>query len=78
MIVMTFTFFPDFEFLLRFLRVRKFSQLGARETLENYWTCKAKSPEWFQNMDPADENVQKGGETLLGRPLPIFYMNNSQ
>lgn len=49
----------DFEFLLRFIRVRKYSQLGARETLENYWTNRTKIPEWFSNVDPADEKIQK-------------------
>ncbi|KAL4235165.1 hypothetical protein ACF0H5_006803 [Mactra antiquata] len=47
----------DFEFLLRFLRVRKFSQLEARKSLENYWTSKTLHPKWFLNVDPADEGV---------------------
>ncbi|XP_053385624.1 alpha-tocopherol transfer protein-like [Mercenaria mercenaria] len=49
----------DFAFLLRFLRVRKFSQLGARETLENYWKGRTNIPEWFRNVDPADEILQE-------------------
>lgn len=49
----------DFEFLLRFLRARKFSQLLARETLENYWTVKTTVPEWFRNVDPADKTIQE-------------------
>ncbi|XP_045179423.2 clavesin-2-like [Mercenaria mercenaria] len=49
----------DFAFLLRFLRVRKFSQLGARETLENYLKGRTNSPEWFQNVDPSDEIIQE-------------------
>ncbi|XP_045179350.2 alpha-tocopherol transfer protein-like [Mercenaria mercenaria] len=49
----------DFAFLLRFLRVRKFSQLGARETLENYWKGRTNSPEWFRDADPADELTQE-------------------
>ncbi|XP_060581886.1 alpha-tocopherol transfer protein-like isoform X1 [Ruditapes philippinarum] len=49
----------DFEFLLRFIRVRKYSQLGARETLENYWTNRTNVPEWFKNVDPADEKIHK-------------------
>lgn len=49
----------DFGFLLRFLRVRKFSQLEARKTLENYWTCKTLTPEWYRNVDPADKTIQE-------------------
>ncbi|XP_045166172.2 retinaldehyde-binding protein 1-like isoform X2 [Mercenaria mercenaria] len=49
----------DFDFLLRFIRVRKYSQLGARETLENYWTNKSKFPEWFKHIDPADKKIQE-------------------
>lgn len=49
----------EFSFLLRFLRVRKHSQLLAKETLENYWTIKTKCPEWFANLDPADETLQE-------------------
>ena len=49
--------FSDFEFLLRFIRVRKYSQLGARETLENYWTNRTNVPEWFKNVDTADEKI---------------------
>ncbi|KAL4229352.1 hypothetical protein ACF0H5_012391 [Mactra antiquata] len=44
----------DFGFLLRFLRARKFSQLEARKTIENYWTCRTQSPEWYRNIDPED------------------------
>lgn len=46
-----------FDFLLRFIRARKFSQLGARQTLENYWTCKAKTPEWYKGIDPTDPTL---------------------
>ncbi|XP_045166171.2 retinaldehyde-binding protein 1-like [Mercenaria mercenaria] len=49
----------DFQFLLRFIRVRKYSQLGARETLENYWTNRTKIMEWFKNVDPADDKIKK-------------------
>ena len=49
----------EFSFLLRFLRARKFSQLLAKETLENYWTVKTKYPEWFTDLDPADEKLQE-------------------
>lgn len=49
----------DFGFLLRFLRARKFSQLEARKTLENYWTCKTKTPEWYRNVDPSEPAIQE-------------------
>ena len=48
----------DFAFLLRFLRVRKYSQVGARQTLENYLTIKTEVPQWFKDLDPADETIQ--------------------
>ena len=49
----------DFEFLLRFLRARKYSQIGARETLENYLSNFAKVPEWFANVDPGEQKIQE-------------------
>ncbi|XP_060557274.1 alpha-tocopherol transfer protein-like [Ruditapes philippinarum] len=49
----------DFSFLLRFLRTRKYSQLGARETLENYWTVRTKFPDWCKNVDPGEKNLQE-------------------
>lgn len=49
----------DFAFLLRFLRARKFSQLRARDILENYWALKTKNPEWFGNIDPGDTKLQE-------------------
>lgn len=55
--VCTHFFISDFEFLLRFIRARKFSQLGARQTLENYWTCKSKTPEWYKDLDPTDPTI---------------------
>ena len=51
--------FADFGFLLRFLRVRKFSQLAARETLENYWTIKMKRPDWHKDIDPCEPDMQE-------------------
>ena len=49
----------DTEYLLRFLRVRKFSQLAARKTLENFWTSRTKYPEWFSNVDMCDPDIQE-------------------
>lgn len=48
----------DFEFLLRFLRARKFSQVGARQTLENYLANITNVPQWFADVDPAEAKVQ--------------------
>ncbi|XP_052212993.1 retinaldehyde-binding protein 1-like isoform X2 [Dreissena polymorpha] len=47
----------DFGFLLRFLRARKFSQLGARERFENYWKQRTRSPAWFRNVVPTDKTL---------------------
>lgn len=49
----------EFSFLLRFLRARKFSQLLARDQLENYWTFKTKCPNWFGGLDPANKKLQE-------------------
>lgn len=49
----------DFEFLLRFLRVRKYSQVGARQTLENFMGNFTNNPDWFANVDPAESKVQE-------------------
>ncbi|XP_052820635.1 alpha-tocopherol transfer protein-like isoform X2 [Mya arenaria] len=49
----------DYRFLLRFLRVCKFSQLDARETLEHFWSVRCSQPEWFVGEDPTDELMQK-------------------
>lgn len=49
----------DFKFLLRFMRVRKFSQLTARQTIEKYWTGRTNTPEWFLNLDTADPEVHR-------------------
>lgn len=49
----------DTGFLLRYLRVRKFTQLAARKTLENYWTARSKSPEWFKDIDMYDPELQE-------------------
>jgi len=53
----------DDEFLLRFLRVAKFSQLKAQERLDNFWTVRTSPingvPEWYSDMDPLLEKNQK-------------------
>lgn len=57
----------DIEFLLRFLRVRKFTQLEARKTLEHYWTARTQSPEWFKDIDSCDPDLQE----IIGTGLTL-------
>ena len=53
----------DDVFLLRFLRVAKFSQLRAQELVDNYWTARSSKekgvPEWFQGLDPEDPTISE-------------------
>lgn len=55
----------DSGFLLRFLRVRKFSQLAARSTLEHYWSARTKHTDWYKpgltSSDPAVLELIKTG-----------------
>lgn len=64
----------DDEFLLRFLRVAKFSQLKAQERIENFWTVRTSPtngiPEWFSGLDPLLEKNQKLLDMGLIVPLP--------
>ncbi|KAK3579210.1 hypothetical protein CHS0354_022755 [Potamilus streckersoni] len=60
----------DDKYLLSFLRARKFSQLGARELLENYWTVRTKISEWYSDVDPADNKVQDIIRKGIYLPLP--------
>ena len=48
----------DSLFLLRFLRVGKFSQLRAREMIENYLTAMNTHPEWFKHIDPTSPRIR--------------------
>lgn len=48
----------DDRFLLRFLRVKKFSVMKACEMLEKYLTMRQTYPKWCQNLDPKDETLQ--------------------
>ncbi|KAL5022514.1 hypothetical protein ScPMuIL_001669 [Solemya velum] len=48
----------DTLFLLQILRARKFSQLAARELLENYWKYRTMYKEWYRGTDPSDPKVQ--------------------
>ncbi|XP_052233987.1 clavesin-1-like isoform X2 [Dreissena polymorpha] len=60
----------DARYLLGFLRARKFSQLGARELLENYWTIRTKYSEWYNGVDSGEETMQDILQQGIYVPLP--------
>ncbi len=53
----------DDHFLLRFLRMAKFSQLRAQEVLEHFWIMRTNpikgAKDWFDKMDPANPEIQE-------------------
>ncbi|KAL5021461.1 hypothetical protein ScPMuIL_000616 [Solemya velum] len=49
----------DTNFLLQFLRARKFSQLGARDLLTNYWTVRTKHFELYKDLDPSSSKIHE-------------------
>ncbi|KAL1379229.1 hypothetical protein pipiens_015053 [Culex pipiens pipiens] len=61
----------DSLFLLRFLRMRKFSVPRAQETLERYLAMRQTFPQWFQKLDPNEpdmaELLDDNQFQLLGR-----------
>uniref|UniRef100_A0A182WAP0 CRAL-TRIO domain-containing protein n=1 Tax=Anopheles minimus TaxID=112268 RepID=A0A182WAP0_9DIPT len=61
----------DANFLLRFLRVRKFSHMAACETLERYLVSRQRFPAWYSKLDTAEPwvNVMIDSEFVvsLGR-----------
>lgn len=60
----------DSKYLLGFLRARKFSQLGARELIENYWTVRTKYSDWYEGVDSADNRIQNIIKQGIYIPLP--------
>ncbi|XP_058123378.1 clavesin-2-like [Anopheles ziemanni] len=48
----------DASFLLRFLRVRKFSHVAACDTLERFLIMRQRFPAWYGNLDPSEPWVQ--------------------
>lgn len=48
----------DAIFLLRFLRTKKFSLPLAEEMLERYLTMRQLYPDWFQNLDINDPDIE--------------------
>lgn len=49
----------DSVFLLRFLRVKKFSLQPACEMLEKYLTIRQLYPQWFRNLDIEDKALEE-------------------
>ena len=62
--------------------MRKFSQVGARISLENFITSLTQTPEWFADVDPAEEEIQKVFKTgyhlyRFCLPSEIFNKNDN-
>ena len=60
----------DAVFLLRFLRVKKFSVAAACEMLEKYLTIRQLYPQWFQKLDIEDKELEEIIDSGYLVPLP--------
>lgn len=60
----------DTIFLLRFLRVKKFSVAAACEMLERYLTIRQLYPQWFQRLDIEDKDIEAIVDAGYIVPLP--------
>lgn len=60
----------DSIFLLRFLRVKKFSVAAACEMLEKYLTIRQLYPQWFQKLDIEDKELEEIIDSGYLVPLP--------
>lgn len=60
----------DSKFLLRFLRVKKFSVPMACEMLEKYLTIRQLYPQWFQKLDIEDKALEEIIDMGYLVPLP--------
>jgi len=60
----------DAVFLLRFLRVKKFSLQPACEMLEKYLTIRQLYPQWFRNLDIEDKALEEIIDMGYVVPLP--------
>ena len=54
---MSYQLISDPDFLLRFLRTAKFSQLRARSLLEGFLTMKTENPLWYNNIDTTEPRL---------------------
>ncbi|EDS26686.1 conserved hypothetical protein [Culex quinquefasciatus] len=75
----------DSLFLLRFLRMRKFSVPRAQETIERYLAMRQTFPQWFQTLDPNesdmaelldDNQFQLLGRDSKGRTVVLIRLKN--
>ena len=60
----------DAVFLLRFLRTKKFSLPMAQDMLERYLTIRQLYPDWFQNLDINDPELEAIIDSGYLVPLP--------
>lgn len=60
----------DAAFLLRFLRTKKFSLPMAQEMLERYLSIRQVYPNWFQNLDIEDPDIEAIVDAGYLIPLP--------
>lgn len=51
------SFFSDAQFLLRFLRTKKYSLPLAQEMLERYLAIRQLYPDWFKKLDVDDPKM---------------------
>ena len=70
----------DTEFLLKFLRTSKFSQLRARTMIKGYLALKVEMPQSYTNWDPLEPQVarffQEGWATEAQRQRHYYYEVN--
>jgi hypothetical protein len=71
-------FGADTDFLLQVLRTAKFSQLRAREIIENILTMKTKLPKMMSNLDSHDPTTLafiERGYTLFAGSITKYRVN---
>uniref|UniRef100_A0A2M4CYZ4 Putative phosphatidylinositol transfer protein sec14 n=1 Tax=Anopheles darlingi TaxID=43151 RepID=A0A2M4CYZ4_ANODA len=67
----------DAQFLLRFLRVRKFAHVASCETLERNLAMRQRFPEWFRHLDTSEPWVQEMIDSEFMLPLGRDDMGRS-
>lgn len=50
--------FADTNYLLSFLRMKKFNQILSRDSLVTAWELRTRFPQWYKDADPANPRVQ--------------------